>query len=336
MNIGFLGVGEQGLANLIPALQQLDDVRVVAVCDLSKQRAERAASRVGGARVFESITEMLDAKYDGKPLDAVIAAAYPQVHIDLAEQALARKIPVFVEKPPTYDRAQLLRLVELARQANVPTGVGLNFRFAATIQRLQDLIATKEFGGPAYIDVLHTANKPRGPLWGSASGARGLLLAQTIHAFDLAIALGGGQVVASEHRLVEEAKDGLLVEVSLKYASGALGRVVSGNLFPDFTFALRVVGRNGHYATINNFWELDYKAPGQPGPDGKDNKRWRAANHPSPLDSGHVRTGYVGELAAFLAAVQGKQRFVCDFASMIPTYDIIEAICQPIERRASV
>ncbi|HEX3766557.1 MAG TPA: Gfo/Idh/MocA family oxidoreductase [Kofleriaceae bacterium] len=335
MNIGFLGVGEQGLQNLIPALQQIDDTRVVAVCDLSRKRAERAGARVGGARVFESISEMLDAQFDGKRLDAVIAAAYPQVHIELAEQALARSIPVFVEKPPCYDRTQLLGLIERAKQAGVATGVGLNFRFATAIQRLQDLIATPAFGGVAYIDVLHTANKPRMPLWGAASTARAVLLAQTIHAIDLAIALGGGQVAELEHRLVEETGDGILAEVSIEFATGALARVLSGNLFPDFTFFLRVVGRKGHMATINNFWELDYKAEGQSGPDGRDNKRWRNGWHPSPLDSGHARTGYVGELAGFLASVRSKERFACDFASMLPTYDVIEAICQPIEGRSS-
>jgi phthalate 4,5-cis-dihydrodiol dehydrogenase len=335
MNIGFLGVGEQGLQNLIPALQQIDDIRVVAVCDLSRKRAERAGARCGGARVFESIPEMLDSQFDGKPLDAVFAAAYPKVHIDLASEALTRSIPVFVEKPPCYDRAQLVRLIEQAKQAGVATGVGLNFRFATAIQRLQELIAGPAFGGVAYIDVLHTANKPRIPLWDAASTARAVLLAQTIHALDLAIALGGGQVEDFGHRIVEETGDGLLTEVSLEFGNGALARVLSGNLFPDFTFFLRVVGRKGHMATINNFWELDYKAEGQSGPDGRDNKRWRNGWHPSPLDSGHARTGYLGELAGFLASVKSKERFACDFASLIPTYDVIEAICQPIEGRSS-
>lgn len=330
MNIGFVGAGEQGLQNLIPALSQIDGTRIAGICDLSRERADRAGARVGGARSFASVTDMLDTQFDGAPLDAVVAAAYPQVHIDLANEALARKIPVFVEKPPCYDRAQLLLLVDKAAQAGVQTGVGLNFRFASVIQRLQELIATPEFGGVAYIDILHAANKPRIPLWNAASTARAVLLAQTIHSLDLAIALGG-HVAGFSHRLVKESNDGLLAEVSIELGNGALARVVSGNLFPDFTFSLRAVGRNGHMVTINNFWELDYKAAGRTGPDGGDGKRWRDAWHPSPLDSGHVRTGYVGELAAFLTSIQTKQRFICDFASMIPTYDIIESICQPIE-----
>lgn len=334
MNIALLGAGEQGLQNLIPALQQLDDARVVAVCDLSRPRAERAAARCGGARVFESITEMLDAQYDGKRLDAVLGIAYPRAHIELAEQAIARQIPVFVEKPPCYDRAQLLRLVDLARQAGVPTGVGLNFRFATAIQRLGELIAAPAFGEVAYIDVIHTANKPRIPLWDAASTARALLLAQTIHSLDLAISLGG-RVTKHDHRIVEETGDGLITEISIAFGSGALARVLSGNLFPDFTFSLRVVGRNGHQATINNFWDLEYKAASRKGPDGGDGKRWRDAWHPSPLDSGHARTGYVGELAAFLHSARTQERFLCDFASMIPTYDVIESVCAELERPAA-
>lgn len=330
MNIGFVGAGEQGLQNLLPALLQIDGVRVAAVCDLSLTRAERAGARCGGARTFTTVTEMLDSEFDGAPLDAVVAAAYPQVHVHLAEEALARRIPVFVEKPPCYNRAELLRLIEMADKAGVPTGVGLNFRFASAVQRLQQLIRTPEFGAVAYIDVLHAANKPRMRLWDAASTARAVLLAQTIHSLDLAISLGG-RVTEFDHRIVEESGDGLLTEVSIEFGSGALARVVSGNLFPDFTFSLRVVGRNGHMATIDNFWDLDYRAAGRSGPDGRDNKRWRDVWHPSPLDSGHARTGYVGELQAFLACVEKEERFLCDFASLLPTYDIIELICQPLE-----
>lgn len=330
MNIGFVGAGEQGLQNLIPALLQIDGTRVVAVCDLSRERAERAAARCGGARTFDAIADMLDSEIEGAAIDAVVAASYPQVHMDLTAAAIERGIPVFVEKPPCYDRSQLLQMAEKAAKVGLQTGVGLNFRFASVIQRLQELIRAPEFGEVAYIDVLHAANKPRIPLWGAASTARAVLLAQTIHSFDLAIALGG-TVTGFEHRIVRESGDGILAEVSIDFANGALARVLSGNLFPDFNFSLRVVGRKGHMVTIKNFWELDYRASGRSGPDGGDGKRWRDAWHPSPLDSGHVRTGYVGELAAFLASIQKRERFACDFASLIPTYDIIESICQPLE-----
>lgn len=330
MRIGFVGAGEQALQNLIPALLQIDGTRVVAICDLSRERADRAGARCGGARSFDSAIDMLDAEFDGAPLDAVVAAAYPQVHIDLAEAALARKISVFVEKPPCYTRPQLVRLVDKAAKAGVTTGVGLNFRFASVIQRLQELIRAPEFGSVAYIDVLHAANKPRVPLWNAASTTRAVLLAQTIHSLDLAIALGG-RISNFDHRIVKESDDGILAEVSIEFGNGALARVLSGNLFPDFTFSLRVVGRSGHMVTVNNFWELDYRAAGRAGPDGGDGKRWRDAWHPSPLDSGHARTGYVGELAAFVASVRTKERFLCDFSSLIPTYDIVESICQPME-----
>ncbi|MEZ4294881.1 MAG: Gfo/Idh/MocA family oxidoreductase [Polyangiaceae bacterium] len=330
MNIGFVGAGEQGLQNLIPALLQIDGTRVLAVCDLSRERAERAGARCGGARTFDSITAMMDAEIDGERLDAVVAASYPKVHIDVTSAAIDRKIPVFVEKPPCYDRAELVQLTERAAKVGLQTGVGLNFRFASVIQRLQELIGAPEFGEVAYIDVLHAANKPRVPLWNAASTARAVLLAQSIHSLDLAIALGG-VVTGFDHRLVREAGDGILAEVSIRFASGALARVLSGNLFPDFAFSLRVVGRKGNMVTINNFWELDYRAAGRSGPDGGDGKRWRDAWHPSPLDSGHSRTGYAGELAAFLSSVQKNERFACDFASLLPTYDIIESICQPLE-----
>jgi len=330
MNIGLVGAGEQTLQNLIPPLLQNDGVRIVAVCDLSRERGELAAARCGGAAVFHSITEMMNARLESTPLHAVVAGAYPAAHQELAERAIARDLPVFVEKPPTADLAQLQALVAAAREKKVVTGVGLNFRFAAPIQRLQQLISSPQFGEVAYIDVLHTANKPRNPLWGVASTMRAVLLAQTIHSLDLAIALGG-KVIEHESRTVDARDGGLISELSLRFEGGALARVLSGNLFPDFTFFIRVVGRNGHAITVNNFWELEHRLAGRQGPDGKDNKRWKDLWHPSPLDSGHARAGYHGELTAFLDAVRKKERFACDFESLLPTYEVIEAACRPFE-----
>ena len=151
MNIGFVGAGEQGLQNLIPALSQIDGTRIAGICDLSRERADRAGARCGGVRSFASVTDMLDAKFAGAQLDAVVAASYPQVHIDLANEAILRKIPVFVEKPSCYNRAKLVLLVDNAAKAGVQTGVGLNFRFASVIQRLQDLIAASVFDGVYYV-----------------------------------------------------------------------------------------------------------------------------------------------------------------------------------------
>jgi predicted dehydrogenase len=87
--------------------------RVVAVADPDLGRAERLAGRHGGAAVFASVDEALDAV----DADALHLCAPGDAHVPLAEAALGAGLHVLCEKPLAPDAGSTRSLLDRAREA---------------------------------------------------------------------------------------------------------------------------------------------------------------------------------------------------------------------------
>lgn len=321
---GFIGVGEQGLTNLLPALVQAENAKLVAVCDADVNKAQRAAHKFGVEHHYNDYREMIEKN----KLDALVVACPPQVHYEISLYAMERNINVFIEKPPCVTTAQLEALIAMAKVKQVHTGVGLNFRFATPFQRLQDIISKPEFGKVVHVQITHTANKPKLPLWGLTSTVRSFLLAQTIHSIDMAMTFG--QIIDDTTYFVKQVDGSMLITIQIAFRNGVTATILTGNMFPYFEFDLKVIGSESNIVSLNNMWHLCLE-------DGKkkvrfldEGKRWKDLWNPSPLDSGYARSGYLGELEAFMQAIIDDRVFPASFESLIPTYRMIDMIDKPI------
>ncbi len=320
LRIGFIGLGNQAAENLLPSVEQLKGAHLAAVCDIDPYKIARFERSVGTANLFSTIHDMLQSD----SVDLVVMSCSPQIHTLGAKLAIDAGIPVFVEKPPCTNLTELLDLADRARERRVTTGVGLNFRFAEPVRRATQILNSNRFGGLAHLDIRHFTNEPRAPMWGLDSVARTFVLAQTIHVFDLAVALGG-DLKKIEPEVSEVREGALIIRTELLFANGASASILTGSASPSFEFAVTAIGRNNGVLSLDNLWTLEvldevggaYR-PGE--------KRWSERWHTGPLESGYARPGYLGELQSFVDAVQNRQRFEIDFASLIPTYEIIESI----------
>jgi len=333
LRIGFVGLGNQARENLLPALAQINGAGIAALCDTDIGRAEQMQGRLGANRIYDSVDKMIG---DGG-VDLIVMACPPQVHFSGARAAIRAGIPVFVEKPPCLWTHELEELIDDAQKLNVITGVGLNFRHSKAIERVQRIIQSERFGGLAHLCLRHYANKPRTSMWQLDSPVRSFLLAQTIHTIDLAIHLGGP--VAALACEVDAKGNSVLIRMSLTFARGVTASIVTGSSFPAFEFGLEAVGANHGLLTLDNLWNVSVRdeaggafSPGE--------KRWSESWQPGPLDSGYIRAGYAVELQAFVDAVASKTRFDADFQAMLPTYKLIDAVCeleprQPVFRQAA-
>jgi phthalate 4,5-cis-dihydrodiol dehydrogenase len=325
LKVGFVGAGEQGVNNLLPALLQVQGARVAAICDRSADRARSAAALAGGVPYFEDPASMLN----GPDLDAVVMACPPSIHRDVAHAAMKRGLHVFVEKPPCLTTPELQDLVAVARKQKVTTGVGLNFRFASGVQRFCEVVGNDLFGDLVHLQIVHAANKPRAQMWDTNSPTRSFMLAQAIHSVDLAITLGGE--VDKVETSVREGDKASLIQIDIRFKGGTTGSLLTGSAFPAFSFEMRGVGSRGHMVRLDNFWDLTLLSEGRQSPLIGDGKRWREAWHPSPLDSGYSRSGYLGELQAFFDAIRQGVRFAADYEALLPTYEIIDAVVATAE-----
>jgi predicted dehydrogenase len=129
--VGLLGAGYIVDAH-VKALRALPHVKLAAVCDVSKSRAESAAAAYGIAQSFTSLADML-----ASGVDAVHVLTPPQLHTDLARQALDGGAHVLIEKPMGVSAAACREIAALASSRGLALGVSHNFLFMPAYERLR-------------------------------------------------------------------------------------------------------------------------------------------------------------------------------------------------------
>ncbi len=221
IRIGFVGTG--GIANAhLDALSKIEDVQLVAFCDVDASRAQRAAERFGG-KAYTDYRQMLDEV----ALDALYVCVPPHAHEGAEEMAVAKGIHLFVEKPVarTLERA---RAVESAIQkAGVLSMVGYHFRYYGATQRAKERL---EGLTPVLVKGAWDGGMPGVEWWRHHALSGGQVVEQTTHIFDLARYLVGEIVEVFayfEHDTARMPFPGGDVAsagvVNLKFANGALG-----------------------------------------------------------------------------------------------------------------
>jgi hypothetical protein len=101
LRIGWIGCGTHAAEMLLPHLARLD-TKLVALCDTDEARVAKIAGSYGvPAQDCHADARALLARKD---IDAIGMAIGPRAHLELGVAALARGLPVFMEKPPGAKR----------------------------------------------------------------------------------------------------------------------------------------------------------------------------------------------------------------------------------------
>jgi predicted dehydrogenase/nucleoside-diphosphate-sugar epimerase len=141
------------------ALQSVDGVELVAVCDRFVAKAETLARKFGVAKVYASLDEMLAAQKTGsEKLDAVHILTPPDRHFEAARAVLEAGVDVFLEKPMCDHAADCDSLLQLAEERGLRVGVGHNFLFADNYEQLRHNVKSGVLG--LIDDVVITWHRP--------------------------------------------------------------------------------------------------------------------------------------------------------------------------------
>lgn len=150
IRIAIIGMG--GFAgshhNAIARLEDRGQARLVATCDprASQFAAEQADWRLAtrGVRVFSDCRTMLETCHHN--LDMVVIPTPIQLHAPMHAAVTARGIPVYLEKPPTLDYAELESMIAADARARKPSLVGFNFIVEKARLSLKQRLLAGEFG----------------------------------------------------------------------------------------------------------------------------------------------------------------------------------------------
>lgn len=186
--IGIVGCG--GIANgkHMPSLSKLENVEMVAFCDIIPERAEEAAAKFGtpAAKVYADYKEMLAEEQ----LDIVHVLTPNDSHADISIAALESGHHVMCEKPMAKTAADARRMVEAAKRSGKKLTIGYNNRFRADSWYMKKLCEEGELGD-IYFAKAHAIRRRAVPTWGvfldEEKQGGGPLIDIGTHALDLTL-----------------------------------------------------------------------------------------------------------------------------------------------------
>lgn len=159
LRIGIVGMG--GIGNVHAGVyRELPDTEIVAVCDIIKEKADKAAADYS-ARAFYSVQDMLDS---GIELDAVSMTTAGVEnggdHYTPTMELLGAGLPVLGEKPISNDISKAEEMVALAQEKNIPYAINLNHRFTPAAVRAREWIDSGRLGQVHMINMRMWINNP--------------------------------------------------------------------------------------------------------------------------------------------------------------------------------
>ncbi|MFW5985278.1 MAG: Gfo/Idh/MocA family protein [Halanaerobiaceae bacterium] len=145
IKIGIIGAG-QIANNHLSTYQEIDGVEIVAVADIKKEKAQKAAQKYDIENVFQDPRDMLEMK----EIEAVDVCVHNNKHMPLTVTALQAGKDVYCEKPMAGSYLDAKKMLETARSVDQKLHIQLAMIFDTRTLIAQKLIQEGKLG-----DVYH-------------------------------------------------------------------------------------------------------------------------------------------------------------------------------------
>ena len=208
MRVGVIGCGAIS-GNHFHALQKTENAYLAAVCDIDKEKMEKAAAEQG-VKGYQDYRELLRQP----DLDAVHICVPHYLHAEISIAALKAGKHVLCEKPMGTSLQEAQAMVAASRESGKALTVCFQNRFNGASVRMKEIIDGGELGGvlggSAFVcwnrGGAYYADSPWRGKWKTEGGS--VLINQAIHTLDLMKWLSGGfelkACTMSAKRLEEE------------------------------------------------------------------------------------------------------------------------------------
>lgn len=160
--LGLVGCGAHAYRNILPVLQYIPEAKLIATCDLNREKALLYAKQFGADHYFTDVRSMISSV----GLDAILAVVgfnpntgkprYPEVVPPL----LRRGIPVWFEKPPAASAQDLQAIIDAAEEGKTFAQVGFKMMFAPAVEKVHSIINSESFGKPQSFTASYAVDLP--------------------------------------------------------------------------------------------------------------------------------------------------------------------------------
>ena len=188
VRVGIVGCGNIGKVHA-EVLKNMKHIQIQAFVDKNLENALKLAKIYGGDNTgcYSSLSEMLSTE----EIDVLHICTPHYLHVSMAKEALARKIHVFMEKPPAISKEEFFSLKEAKNQSGKEVGICFQNRYNKTTEKICDSLKNRTLGKIKGARAFLTWNRQAGyyeesgwrGMWSMEGG--GVLINQAIHTLDL-------------------------------------------------------------------------------------------------------------------------------------------------------
>ncbi|NSW91290.1 MAG: Gfo/Idh/MocA family oxidoreductase [Firmicutes bacterium] len=275
IKLGIIGCGDIATKKFINAIEQNNNVELISVCDVVKEKAERLYKQKKARSFYMDYNEMLE-KED---MDAVIISTPHSYHAGPAIGAAKAGKHILLEKPMAVNIEEVDAIIKAVKENNVKF-VPLPFVHSPVFFRCKKMIDEGCIGDVAGADAISiSGGYPPSPWYLSKNAGVGAIADLGIYSISTIIALMGHvkKLWCVSAKTVEDVPFGDGVKYKLEqedcarlmllFSSGKIGSVTCGWAHGGGTSNVTVYGKRG--ILILNGWEnnqLLYSANGNSDP----------------------------------------------------------------------
>ena len=182
LRIGVVGAGNIAVNAHLPAYQECDNVEVVAIADLSVQRAKEAAEKYNIPAYFGSVEEMLKAV----ELDAVDICTWNNGHAPVCIAAAKAGKHVVCEKPMAMNLADAKAMEAAVKEAGITFMLAVPGRFNTQNMAVREMMEAGELGDVYYAKVANVRRRgtPTGWFTDKKTSGGGPVIDIGVHSID--------------------------------------------------------------------------------------------------------------------------------------------------------
>jgi predicted dehydrogenase len=239
-------VGTGGMANAhAQSFQAIRGVKIVAACDVVRERAEEYAAKYGIKAVYTDVDELLASE----EIDAITNVTPDAAHAEVSLKAIAKGKHVLCEKPLAVNYPDARKMAAAAKRKGVINMVNLSYRNSAAIHKAHQIVQQGVLGRIMHVEASYlqswlsradwtSKNLRPGMLWrlSTKHGSKGVLGDLGVHIIDFATYPAGDaqrvdcrlkafpKTKTNRHgEYVFDANDSAIV--LMEFAGGALGTI---------------------------------------------------------------------------------------------------------------
>ncbi len=181
LKVGVIGLGHQSLEDHIPAIKASQDVDLVGVVEIDKEKLNSFIKENKNIKGYNNFDDLLK----NQKLDFVIIAVPHYIHYEITKKALENKIHVLKEKPFAVSLSEAKELKSIAEKNKTQITTTLQRRFNPIYSTFFQLI--DKIGKPFYIEAKYTffIKEPYKGWRGKKESSGGCLIDMGYHIIDL-------------------------------------------------------------------------------------------------------------------------------------------------------